>query len=140
MDLSSRILLDSPLVLVSPGMKSRNGSRDSEEDPVFVCQHSILSSQHIPTPRLHSHIHVHHTARPKRVKQTHHSKAANTHPAMLLLQTPLLRPALLPHRASPNKSASAMKPANQKIMVTASRPRMAHLCANCWNFMGATMR
>merc|ERR1711977_672716 len=69
-----------------------------------------------------------------------HSKAANTHPAMLLLQTPLLRPALLPHRASPNKSASAMKPANQKIMVTASRPRMAHLCANCWNFMGATMR
>merc|ERR1712093_604163 len=34
MDLSSRILLDSPLVLVSPGMKSRNGSRDSEEDPL----------------------------------------------------------------------------------------------------------
>jgi len=40
MDLSSRILLDSPLVLVSPGMKSRNGSRDSEEDPLKSRKHA----------------------------------------------------------------------------------------------------
>lgn len=33
-----------------------------------------------------------------------------------------------------------MNPANQKIMVTASTPSMANLCANLGNLAGASMR
>lgn len=75
-----------------------------------------------------------------KVNKTHHSKAAKTSPAMLVRQVLNCRPKLDPHSASPRRSERAMKPANQKIMVTASTPRMANLCANWGNLAGARRR
>lgn len=55
------------------------------------------------------------------MRNTHHSKALKATDAWAAEQT---RPE---HRRSLKKTASAMKPANQKIIVTASTARMANL-------------
>jgi len=69
--------------------------------------------------------------------KSNHSKAANTSPAMLALQGPQL---LLPHSISPNKLATAINPANQKIMVTNSAAKIPNLCAAAGKRIGATTK
>jgi len=63
-----------------------------------------------------------------------HSKAANTSPAILALQGPQ---SLLPQSIFPNKAATAMKPANQKSIVTNSTARMPNLWAAVGKRIGA---
>jgi hypothetical protein len=58
------------------------------------------------------------------LRSTYHSKAPNT-------TAPLAAPQTVPLQKSrpERKTAAARKPANQKIMVTASAARMPNLCA-----------
>jgi len=64
-----------------------------------------------------------------------HSKAPKTTAASLALQgLPLLHP------QSVKRTAKAMKPANQKIMVITSAARIPYLCAAVGNRPGAIMR
>jgi len=65
-----------------------------------------------------------------------HSKAANTVAASAARHGPQC----LEHPLSVNITASAMKPANQKIMVRDSAARIPNLCAVTGKWSGAMMR
>jgi len=66
-----------------------------------------------------------------------HSKAAKTSPAILALQGPQ---SLFPQSISPNKVATAMKPANQKSIVTNSTAKRPNLWAAAGKRIGAMTR
>jgi len=69
--------------------------------------------------------------------KSNHSKAANTSPAILALHGPQL---VLPQSISPNKLATAINPANQKIMVMNSAANIPNLCAAAGKRIGATTK
>lgn len=71
------------------------------------------------------------------IRSTYHSKAPKTVPA---IDSPHTFPCRDVHPTLPRRSASAMKPANQKSIVTDSATRTAYLCAAVANLRGAMTR
>jgi len=73
-------------------------------------------------------------------ENNNHSNAAKTSPAIDARQGPHHFPVLALHPSSDNIQASAMNPANQNNIVTASAANMPNLCAAVGKWSGATTR